>query len=413
MSRSRNRLSATFVAKIKKPGRYPDGGGLYLQVTTGIHGDVRKSWVFRYTAPDGRKREMGFGAAGNLELVQVRRKADAMRRLLSDGVDPIEHRDAERERLQREAANAVTFKQAAEQYIEMRQPTWSNKKAAEQWPNTMRDYVYPVFGSRSVRAIDTSHVLEVLKPIWTTKNETAARLRARIERILDYATTRGMRSGDNPARWRGHLEHTLPAPELVKEVVPHPALPYADMDEFMKTLRSKTGMAAKALEFTILTAARTNEVLGLRWREINFEERMWTCPAIRMKKRRDHRVPLVGRALRILEEMKLDRSGDDLVFPGRKLNKPLSGMDHVLERIRPDVSVHGFRSTFTDWAHEQIDVQRETIEAAIAHVVGDKAEAAYRRGDRLEKRRELMIAWDAYCTRSAASALRAPKSVAN
>lgn len=413
MNRSRNRLSATFVGKIKKVGRYPDGGGLYLQVTTGIHGDARKSWVFRYTAPDGRKREMGFGAAGNLELAQVRRKADGMRRLLGDGVDPIEHRDAERERLKREAANAVTFRQAAEQYIEMRQPTWSNKKAAEQWPSTLRDYVYPAFGSRAVRTVDTPDVLEVLKPIWSDKHETATRLRARIERILDYATTQGMRSGDNPARWRGHLEHSLPPPQSVKKVVPHPALPYAEMPEFLNALRAKDGMAAQALEFTILTAARTNEVLGLRWLEINLAEKMWICPAARMKKRREHRVPLVGRALQILETLKLDRADDDFVFPSRQLGKPLSSMDHVLKSLREDVSVHGFRSTFTDWAHEQIDAQRETIEAALAHVVGDKTEASYRRGDRLEKRRELMIAWDAYCTRSATSALRPPKSVSN
>jgi integrase len=409
MKRSRNKLTAAAVAKTKKPGIYPDGGGLYLQITKGIDGEPRKSWLFRFRSPTGRMREMGMGSAGNLELAQVRIKADAARKLVSDDIDPIEHRKAERLRRATEEATTVTFRQAAERFIDAHKGSWKNEKHQEQWSATLETYAYDHMGSVPVKLVDVNLVLKVIEPIWESKTETASRVRSRIERVLDWAQARGLRDGDNPARWRGRLENVLPARRMAQRVKHHAALPYAEIAEFLQELRRRRGVASRALEFTILTAARTGETLGARWSEIDLEKRLWTVPATRMKSGREHNVPLSNAAVGLLQTLKLDRSDDDWVFPGQKDGEPLSSMLSVLRQLnRTEVTVHGFRSTFRDWAADQTGIQHEVAEAALAHVVGNKAEAAYRRGTMLQKRAELMELWATYCERPRTPAESAP-----
>lgn len=406
MPRGINKLTATRVAKEKRPGLHPDGGGLYLQVTRGLDGDPRKSWVLKFRSPaTGKLREMGLGPAGNLELAKVRQRAAAALDLVRDGVDPIEHRKAERIRRQTEAATVVTFKQASERFIEAHKRSWKNEKHQEQWAATLETYAYPVMGSLPVQLIDINLVLRVIEPIWQTKTETASRLRSRIERILDWAQTRGLREGENPARWRGRLENVLPARRMAQRVKHHPALPYAQIGIFLKQLRERKGIAARALEFTIMTAARTGETLQAKWSEIDLDQALWTVPAVRMKSRREHRVPLSTEAIAIITPLKLDRKDDDWVFPGLKEDAPLSSMLTVLKHMdRTDITVHGFRSTFADWAADRTDFNPQVAEAALAHIVGDKVEAAYRRSDLFGKRRELMQAWAEYCVRERSAA---------
>lgn len=399
MRNSKNRLTAAQVTKTKKAGFYPDGGGLYLQVVIGTDGDPRKSWVFRFRSPAGRMRDMGFGSAGVIELAKARIRADAARALVADGVDPIEHRKAEQLRLATEASTSVTFKQAAERFLEAHKHTWVNAKHVQQWENSLENYVYPVFGPVAVRDVNVDLVLRVIEPIWKTKTETASRLRSRIERVLDWATARGLRDGDNPARWRGRLENVLPARNQAQRVRHHPALPFSEMPQFMSELRQRQGFGALALQFAILTAARTSEVRGATWGEIDLDKKIWSVPAERMKAKRPHRVPLPDDAIELLRPLKLDRSASDLIFPGLNHGLPLSDMTLLatLKQMRPKITVHGFRSAFRDWAAETTDFPREVAEAALAHSVGDKVEAAYRRGDLFEKRRQLMTAWATYC----------------
>lgn len=392
------KLTALKVTRLSRPGRYGDGGGLWLQVRLlkkkNDEEHVGKSWLFRYTLR-GRARHMGLGDAADVSLAEARELAGACRKQLRDGVDPIEARESARRQAAFEAASAVTFKDAAERYIAAHRAAWRNPKHRQQWANTLSSYAYPVLGEVSIAAVDTGLILKVLEPLWTAKAETASRLRGRIEAVLDWARARGHRDGDNPARWRGHLDQLLPDRKKVRTVRHHPALPYAELPAFMIALREREGVSARALEFLILTAARTSEVIGARPAEI--DGKTWIIPSERMKSRREHRVPLSSRALDILED--LPRRGD-VLFPGGRDGEPLSNMALLatLKRMeRGDLTAHGFRSTFRDWAAERTNFPREVAEAALAHTVPDKVEAAYRRGDFFDKRRRLMDAWAGYC----------------
>ena len=387
------KLTSLSVRQARRRGLYGDGGGLFLQVSE----SGAKSWVFRFKKAD-RLRVMGLGPAHTITLAEARDRARECRKLRLDGIDPIEARRAERAQAKLDAAKAVTFAECADAYITAHKAGWRNPKHAAQWPATLATYVNPTFGERPVQAIDTALVTRVMEPIWTKKPETASRVRGRIESILDWATARGYRQGENPARWRGHLENLLPRRSKVRRVEHHAALPYSELSAFMLALRQQEGVAARALEFTILTAARTGEVIGARWEEINIAERLWSVPAERMKAGREHRVPLCGKALEIVEEMRA--IGGNFIFPGGKRGKPLSNMamTMLLRRMgHGDQTVHGFRSTFRDWAAERTNFPAEVAEMALAHAVTDKVEAAYRRGDLFEKRRALAEAWAKFC----------------
>lgn len=384
------KLTALGVTKLKTPGMYGDGGGLWLQVT----GNGAKSWIFRFTLR-GRSREMGLGSAGTFSLAEARDKALTCRKLCYEGVDPIEARRDQRQAVALEAARAMTFRQCAAAYIESHKAGWRNEKHGAQWLATLDAYVHPVFGDVSVQAVDTRLVIKAVEPIWTTKPETAVRVRGRIESILDWAKARDFRTGDNPARWRGHLQNLLPRRSKIQRVSHHAALPFAEVSHFMQRLAAQPGVAARMLAFTILTAARTGEAIGARWDEIDLEAGIWVVPPERMKGGFEHRVPLSAPALAILAEMSAIRASD-YVFPGGKRGRPPSNMAmlELLKRMdRSDLTVHGFRSSFKDWASETTHFPREVTEAALAHAIESKVEAAYRRGDLFEKRRELMGAW--------------------
>jgi integrase len=373
------------------------GGGLYLRVTD----DGAKNWVFRFML-NGRARSMGMGPLHTVNLAEARKRAGEHRLQRHDGIDPIEARRAERLQVRLDAAKARTFKECADGYIKAHRAGWRNGKHAAQWEASLATYAEPVIGNLSVQAIDTGLVLKVLEPIWAAKPETAGRVRGRIEAVLDWAKVHGYRTEENPARWRGHLDKMLPALGKVRRVEHHAALPYAELPAFLVELREQEGIAARALEFTILTAARTGETIGARWTELDLLDKTWTVPAERMKARREHRVPLSARALAILEELHAHRHADDgFIFPGGKLGKPLSNMAFLmlLRRMeRGDLTAHGFRATFKTWASERTSFQNEIVEAALAHVIGSKVEQAYRRGDMFEKRRRLMRQWATFCT---------------
>jgi integrase len=400
IARGVEKLNALAVRRATAPGLYGDGKGLYLRVGAGSG----KSWVMRYML-DGRAREMGLGSYSDLSLAEARERARGFRKLLKDDVDPIDQRRNERlaKRAERERAKGVlTFRQCAEAYIAAHESGWKNPKHAAQWPSTLTTYVYPIFGSLPVQEVDTGLVVRVLEPIWAKKPETAGRVRGRIEAVLDWATSRGHREGDNPARWRGHLDNLLPKKSKVRSVEHHAALAFSEIGAFMAELRMQPGVAARALEFTILTATRTGEAIGARWDEINHAEKVWVVPATRMKAAQSHRVPLSAEAIAILEA--LPREGE-FVFPGGKARRSLSNMamTMVLRRMgRGEVTVHGFRSSFRDWAAERTNFPRDVAEMALAHRVGDKVEAAYRRGDLYRKRAQLMVAWARFCAATAA-----------
>jgi integrase len=394
--RTIGRLTALKVEKAKLRGMYCDGGGLYLRVTP----DGTKNWVFRFML-NGRPRWMGMGPVHTVSLAEARKRAAEHRLRRHDGIDPIEARRAERLQRRLDDARTVTFKKCAEAYIKAHSAGWRNAKHGGQWTATLATYAYPVIGDLPVQAIDTTIVVKVLEQIWTTKPETASRLRGRIEAVLDWAKVRGYRSSENPARWRGHLNKLLPARGKVRKVEHHAALPYAELPSFLVALREQEGIAARALEFAILTAARTGETIFARWEELDLLDKTWTIPAGRMKAGREHRVPLPARALAILEQMHAHHTGDDgFVFPGGNAGKPLSNMAFLmlLRRMkRDDLTAHGFRATFKTWASERTGFQNEIVEAALAHVVGSKVEQAYRRGDMFEKRRRLMQQWATFC----------------
>jgi integrase len=383
MRRERNNLTAVAVKNASKPGLYGDGHGLYLQVSS----FDTKAWVFRYMI-DGRARKMGLGPLHTVSLAEARKRAADARLKVLDAVDPIEEKANRRTQKRVEAAKTITFKECAVKYIEANRARWKNAKHAAQWGTTFSTATAAI-NDLPVSAVDTGLVLKVLEPIWLTTPETARRIRGRVEAVLDSAKVRGYREGENPARWRAHLDKTLskraPAPKH------HAAIPYAQMPAFVAELRAKDGITARALEFTILTAARTGEIIGAKWSEIDLQTQVWTIPGNRMKGGKEHRVPLSERALEILNE--LARNGDR-VFPMPK--------NAMLESMQGAATVHGCRSSFRDWAHETTAYPNELCEIALAHAVGSKVEAAYRRGDAMEKRRRLMADWAAYCSQPAA-----------
>ena len=386
MAREIDRLTARGVTSITKPGRVADGAGLYLAVDkTGA-----KRWVFLYRH-NGQTREMGLGGINAVSLAKARDLAGEMRATVKAGGDPIA--------LRRMAPEIVpTFGEAADEFVEAMKPQFRNKKHIDQWTMTLTEYAKPL-RSKPVNEITTANVLAVLKPIWGTKPETASRLRGRIERVLDAARAKGHRTGENPALWRGHLANLLPKRQRLSRGH-HAAMPYVDVPAFIVELRKREAVSARALEFTILTAARSGEVFGATWPEIDMGAAVWTVPAPRMKGGREHRVPLSPRAVALLKEMLvLRRSPEGFVFPGQRKGKPLSvmAMDMILRRMKVSDTVHGFRSSFRDWCGEASTFPRELAEAALAHVFGDETERAYRRGDALEKRRKLMVAWANYC----------------
>lgn len=396
MARVVDRLSSLKVFKLKKPGMYPDGAGLYLQVTGDGEERVAKSWILRFMVR-GRAREMGLGSVTALGLGEAREKAAECRKLLLAGIDPIEARKEVRSKASLEAAKALTFDECAKQYIAGHKAGWSNSKHAAQWTATLNTYAKPVIGELSVRAVDTALVVKILEPIWTTKPETAKRVRGRIEAVLDWAKAHEYRSGDNPARWKGHLDKILVPRKQLGSVKHHAALPYQEVADFIKALRKQPGIAARALEFLILTASRTGEVIGVRPAEVR--GKIWTVPKERMKNKEEHRVPLSSPAKAIVDTLRAEYHGGYL-FPGGKRDKPLSDMAmlELLRRMgRDDVTVHGFRSTFRDWASELTDASNEVIEMALAHTIESKVEAAYRRGDLMLKRSLLMEEWAQFC----------------
>lgn len=387
MARELNRLSPRKVATISEPGRHADGGGLYLVVGPG----ASRRWVFLFRW-DGKLKEMGLGGLTSVPLADARRKAAEARRVIADGRSPLVEKRAEAARRQA----AITFGDFADSLIADISHGFRNEKHKAQWASTLRTYAAPL-RDKALDDITTEDVLAVLKPIWTTKSETASRLRGRIERVLDAAKARGLREGDNPARWRGHLANLLPKRQKLARGH-HAAMPYPDVPDFIERLRTAGGMSGLALEFCVLAAARSGEVLGARWEEIDTEQKVWTVPASRMKSGREHRVPLTDRMLGILSNVGEARSSE-FVFPGQKRGRPLSSMamEMLLRRMKIEsATVHGFRSAFRDWAAEETTFPREVAEAALAHVVGDATERAYRRGDALEQRRRLMATWDGF-----------------
>jgi len=400
-------------AKVKaaKPGRYGDGDGLYLLVRD----NGTAFWLFRYVL-GGRMREMGLGRARGsnaVSLADARGAAAPLHRLVRNGVDPLDQRkveaDAARAAAQAEQARAITFKTVAGYYVAAHEASWRNAKHAWQWRATLETYAYPHLGDLPVGKVGVAEVLAALEPIWTTKPETASRLRGRIEAVLDYAKTREWRSGENPATWRGHLDNLLPAPSKVAKVEHHAALPWPEIGAFMAELRDEDSASARALEFAILTAARTGEVIGATWPEIDMRAALWVVPPSRMKAGREHRVPLSDAALNVLKAIAPvhDDQSRGWVFPGGRAGRPLSnmGMMMLLRRMkRPDLTVHGFRSSFRDWCGEATNHPREVAEQALAHTLSDKVEAAYRRGDLFEKRRKLMEDWATFCATPAAPA---------
>ncbi|TCM54962.1 integrase [Rhizobium sp. PP-F2F-G48] len=398
MALSLNKLTARGVTSISTPGRHGDGGSLYLVVDK----SGAKRWVFLYRRLE-RLREMGLGGVNSVTLARARELAAAARADLKAGIDPIEAKRSA------DITIVPTFGDEADAYIEAMKPQFRNAKHVAQWQMTLREYAGPL-RAKPVDQIGTADILAVLKPIWLTKSETASRVRGRIERVLDAARAKGHRSGENPALWRGHLDKLLPKRRKLTRGH-HAAMPYADVPAFVGDLRDRPALSARALEFTILTAARSGETYHATWKEFDLKAGVWTVPKERMKAQREHRVPLARRAIEILEEVAaFGIAPDALVFPGQKMGRPLSGlaMEMTLRRMQVDVTVHGFRSSFRDWCGEATEFPREVAEAALAHVVGDETERAYRRGDALEKRRRLMVAWADFCEphgRAAAEAI--------
>ena len=401
MARQQNRLTALQVTKLSKPGLYGDGGGLTLQITpAGV-----KSWLHRYMI-DGKSFAMGLGPTHTVDLAEARRKALEGRRLLLDGVNPLLARNQQQVAAKLAETNMMTFDQCAEAYIQAQKPSWKNAKHAKQWSSTLKTYASPVFGAAPVADVDTGLVVKCLAPIWESKTETATRVRGRIESVLGWATTSGYRTGENPARWKGHLENLLATISKVRRTKNHPALPWQQAGAFVHALRAREGVAALALEFLVLTACRSGEVRGALWAEFDLDGRLWTIPAARMKGAREHQIPLSDPAVRILAALPKD---SDIVFPGTK-GQALSDMSltAVVRRMggRHDwvdadgarVTVHGFRTTFRMWAAEMTNYPREVAEHSLAHQLPDAVERAYQRGSQFTKRTSLMSDWAVYCS---------------
>jgi integrase len=388
-------LSAAKVKNLKTPGDYLDGRGLYLQVRS----ESSKSWLLKF-AMRKRAREMGLGSAFDFSLADARETRDKYRKLIKVGVDPIEHRKAEEAARAADRAKAITFKDACTRYIAANRSSWRNIKHAAQWEATLKAYAYPIIGALPVQAIDTALVMAVLDPIWSTKPETASRVRGRIESVISAAKARGEFKGENPATWKGHLDNLLPKTSKVSKVKNHAALPYADLPNFMMDLREREGIAAAAMEFLILTAARTGEVLGATWDELDLRKSVWTIPGERMKNDKEHQVPLSPPAVAVVERMNKITNGGNYVFFGQSSGRSLSNMALLvlLRRMkRTNITSHGFRSTFRDWAAER-GYQDPVAEAALAHSVPDAVVAAYKRTNFFEMRKKMMDDWAAFAT---------------
>lgn len=407
MPKRATELTAIEVARLTdKPGLHFVGSvpGLALQVS----GAQGASWVLRAVV-GSKRRDIGLGGYPGVTLAIARDLARVAREKIRQGIDPVVERQANRQRLIAAQVALMPFSEAAEKYIAAHEAGWKSPKSAAQWQSSLAMYAFPILGQMGVADIETPHILRVLEPIWTTKTETASRVRGRIESILDWATVRGLRAGANPARWRGHLEHLLAARADVQKIEHHAALPFTDIGAFMVELRKREGISARALEFAVLTACRSGEVRGATWSEIDLENAVWEIPVERMKAKRAHRVPLSAAALELLNALPRI-AGSDLVFSSSK-STPLSDMSltGVLKRMgRRDITAHGFRSTFRDWAGESTAFDRQTIEHALAHQLPDKAEASYARGSQFEKRRRLMGDWSRYCATVAAVGSVAP-----
>jgi len=402
MARTIERLTALSALKRSKPGLYADGGGLYLRISAA----GAKSWVFRFMLRR-KAREMGLGSFNTISLSNARQSALDARKSIAEGHDPIETRNAAKVAQRLTAANLVTFAECARGYIAGHEADWKNRVHRRQWTSTLEQYVFPKLGNLPVDNVNTGLMLQVLEPIWTLKPETANRVRGRIEAVLNWATARGHRQGDNPARWRGHLENLLPSKPNSRTRCHHAALPYDSLSTFMAKLRANGNISALSLEFTILTAARTGETIGATWGEINLRDRVWTIPGQRMKGGSAHRVPLAPATVRLLEALPFSRGVTDPLFPSRRTATHLSNMAmlELLNEIWPEkITVHGFRSTFRDWAAERTNFPNHVIEMALAHSISNAVEAAYRRGDLFEKRRRLMEAWGEYATTNGVSA---------
>ena len=394
MGRKAAEKGAVQVARLTKPGLHFVGGvdGLALQVLP----SGGRTWILRLTIGD-KRRDMGLGGYPDVPLSQAREAARQARAKVKQGIDPIEEARANLSQLKASQAAALTFTQCAAAYITAKESSWDNPKSPQQWRNTLTTYAYPAMGDLLVRDVALPHVLAALEPIWSTKTETASRVRGRIESVLDWATVRGYREGLNPARWKGHLDKLLSAPTKVTKPKHYPALPVDDMGEFMARLRQIEGMGARALEFAILTAARSGEARGATWPEIDLDAAVWVIPAERMKAKKEHRVPLSKPVLALLKSMPRV-AGNDLVFIAPRGGVISDGtMSAALKRLEAPAVPHGFRSTFRDWASERTNYGGDVAEMALAHAIGDKVEAAYRRGDLFEKRRRLMAEWAKFC----------------
>lgn len=403
VARKIGRLTQKEVAHAKPDGDsaaklLADGGNLYLQCTRARDGTISRSWVFRYEM-DGRRREMGLGPLSTIGLSEARDRATALRRQLLDDVDPLEFKRQARLARLAEQAKKVTFKACAEMYLAAHQDSWKNAKHRWQWTQTLEKHVYPVIGHLAVADVDVNLVVKIIEPIWKKIPETASRIRGRIEAILGYATAREFRTGENPARWKGHLAEVL---SKIPKAEHHEALPFADMFSFMEELRGRQSISARALEFTILTAARTGETIGATWDEIDLDTGTWVVPAARMKGGEEHKIPLSGRAVAILKGIAAEQAGrglsTDHVFGLSNM-----AMLQLLRGMRPDLTVHGFRSSFSDWAAETTSHPRHVVEMALAHKISNDVEAAYRRGDLFLKRRRLMEHWAKYCSKPVAA----------
>jgi len=397
-TRPLHRLTSLKVARVKRPGMYADGGSLYLRIAPG----GSKQWIFRFAAPDGRTRDMSLGPIGTFSLAEARERAREARQLRASGIDPLEAKRARSAALRAADAKAMTFRQCTEGFIKDNERDWTNPRHRQEWISTVTRYTYPVLGNLPVQAIDTPLVLKVLKPLWERAPVTGARVRGRIEAVLGWATVHHYRTGDNPARWRGLLEHALPKATKVEH---YAAIPFAQIGGFMATLRKDSSVASACLQFLTLTAARLGEAINATWNEIDFANRVWVVPASRMKADREHRVPLSEAAIAVLKRMAAIQLSD-WVFPGTRQGHPVG--QNIIWRLTKQaagddtITIHGLRSTFRDWAAERTNFPRDVAEMALAHAIPNAVEAAYRRGDLFEKRRKLMEAWAEFCAKPAA-----------
>jgi integrase len=393
-------LTKKRVDNLKAPGRYFDEHGLYLQVMS----PTNRSWILRYER-QGRERWLGLGAVHTFDLKEARERARKARQQLADGIDPIDARNKDRAVQALEAARTITFEKAAQLYFDAHERQWRNAKHRAQFLSTLKAYAFPMIGRLPVAAIDTGQVLRVIEPIWHEKTETANRVRGRIESVLDWCTVRGYRTGDNPARWRGHLSEALPARGKIQKVEHHSALKFDDLPEFLADLSKREGVAARALEFTILTAARTGETIGAVWDEVDLDAKVWTIPAGRMKSRKEHRAPLSDRALEILRALPRERGNSAVFIGAHKAALSNMAMASVIQRMgRDDITVHGFRSTFRDWCAERTNFPNHVVEQALAHAIGGAVERAYMRSDLFVKRTRLMTDWAKFATTKPAEA---------